>query len=46
VASVSLMDESQLQETAPVLRLSADLLRTQVDAAPSGDCSQPQPVTM
>jgi len=46
VASVGLMDESQLQETAPVLRLSADLLRTQVDAAPSGDCSQPQPITM
>ena len=46
VASVSLMDESQLQETAPVLRLSAELLRTQVDAAPSDDCSQPQPITM
>ncbi|KAA6427410.1 MAG: hypothetical protein FRX49_02074 [Trebouxia sp. A1-2] len=46
VASASLMDESQLQETAPVVRLSADLLRTQVDAAPSGDCSQPQPITM
>ena len=42
VASVSLMDESQLQETAPVLRVSAELLKTQGD----GKSSKPQPITM
>jgi len=42
VASVGLMDESQLQETAPVLRLSADLLRIQIDAAPSGQTAYAQ----
>ncbi len=42
VASIGLLDESQLQETAPVLRVSAELLRTQID----GDCSKPQPITM
>ena len=42
VASVGLMDESQLQETAPVLRVSGELLRSQL----GGDISKPQPITM
>lgn len=42
VASVGLMDESQLQETAPVVRVSGELLRSQV----GGDTSRPQPITM
>ena len=42
VASVGLLDESQLQETAPVVRVSAELLRTQN----KGNCSKPQPITM
>ena len=45
-ASVGLMEESQLQETAPVIRLSAELLRSQIDAAPSSDCSKPQAISM
>lgn len=42
VASVGLLDESQLQETAPVVRVSGELLRSQLD----GDASRPQPITM
>lgn len=42
VASVGLLDESQLQETAPVVRVSGELLRSQLD----GDASKPQPITM
>ena len=42
VASVGLLDESQLQETMPVVRVSAELLRMQID----GECSKPQPITM
>ncbi|KAL3144950.1 hypothetical protein ABBQ32_003456 [Trebouxia sp. C0010 RCD-2024] len=42
VASVGLMDESQLQETAPVMRVSGELLRSQL----GGDTSKPQPITM
>lgn len=42
VASVGLLDESQLQETAPVLRVSGELLRSQLH----GDASRPQPITM
>ena len=42
VASVGLVDESQLQETAPVVRVSGELLKSQLD----GDPSRPQPITM
>ena len=42
VASVGLLDESQLQETAPVVRVSGELLKSQLD----GDASTPQPITM
>ena len=42
VASVGLLDESQLQETAPVLRVSGELLRSQLH----GDASRPQPISM
>ena len=42
VASVGLVDESQLQETAPVVRVSGELLKSKLD----GDASRPQPITM
>ena len=42
VASAGLLDESQLQETAPVMRVSGELLRSQLD----GDPTKPQPITM
>lgn len=42
VASVGRLDESQLQETAPVMRVSGELLRSQL----AGDASRPQPITM
>lgn len=42
VASVGLLDEAQLQETAPVVRVSAELLKAQGD----GKSSKPQPITM
>ena len=42
VASVGLLEESQLQETAPVLRVSGEVLKSQM----GGDTSSPQPITM
>ena len=35
------MDESQLQQTAPVVRVSAELLKAQGD----GKSSKPRPIT-